>query len=240
MAIDNHHGQAPRALGADRGWGWIAEGFDYFKRAPGAWIAMVIILGVLYIVAAYIPFIGFVAASVAMPIFMGGLMLACRRQDRGEAVEITDLFAGFKNRTAQLVIIGVVYLVGTFIITLIGSGLAALLVGGDMMMGGGHGGGMGLVRGMVVMMLVVAALSIPLLMAIWFAPALVLFNGLEPLEAMKRSFAGCLKNIVPFLIYGAVAFVICFVAAIPFGLGFLVAGPVLIASVYVGYREIFA
>ncbi|HEX5513916.1 MAG TPA: BPSS1780 family membrane protein [Gammaproteobacteria bacterium] len=239
MAIDNHHAQAARALGADRGWGWIAEGFDYFKRAPGAWIAMVIILGVLYIVATYIRFIGFIAASVAMPIFMGGLMLACRRQDRGEAAEITDLFAGFKNRTAQLVIVGVVYLVGTFIISLIGGGLAALLAGGDMMVSGGHGG-MGLTRGIVVMMLVVAALSIPLLMAIWFAPALVLFNELEPLEAMRRSFAGCLKNIVPFLIYGVVAFVICFIAAIPFGLGFLVAGPVLIASVYVGYREIFA
>ena len=39
-------------------------------------------------------------------------------------------------------------------------------------------------------------------MLIWFAPLLVVFNGLPPLEAMKLSFAACLKNMLPFLVYG--------------------------------------
>ena len=52
--------------------------------------------------------------------------------------------------------------------------------------------------------------------------------------------AGCLKNFVPFLLYGVVLLVLCFVAAIPLGLGFLVLGPVAIASIYAGYRDIFA
>jgi uncharacterized membrane protein len=57
---------------------------------------------------------------------------------------------------------------------------------------------------------------------------------------MKASFVGCLKNIVPFLLYGVVMIVLCIVAAIPAGLGFLVLGPVAVASMYTGYRDIFA
>jgi len=57
--------------------------------------------------------------------------------------------------------------------------------------------------------------------------------------AIKQSFGACLKNIVPFLIYGVVAFVLSIVATIPFGLGWLVLGPVLAASVYTAYQDIF-
>jgi len=56
---------------------------------------------------------------------------------------------------------------------------------------------------------------------------------------MKESFRGCLKNIIPFIIYGLVMFLAACVALIPFGLGMLVWIPVAVASNYVGYRRIF-
>ncbi len=56
---------------------------------------------------------------------------------------------------------------------------------------------------------------------------------------MKTSFTACLRNIVPFLVYGVVIMVLSIVAAKPFGLGFLVLGPVVIASIYTAYRDIF-
>jgi uncharacterized membrane protein len=56
---------------------------------------------------------------------------------------------------------------------------------------------------------------------------------------MKESFQGCLKNALPFLIYGLVGLVAAVVAAIPFGLGWLVFGPVLMASVYTAYKDIY-
>ena len=43
----------------------------------------------------------------------------------------------------------------------------------------------------------------------------------------------------PFLIYSIVLLVLGIVAAIPLGLGWLVLGPVAIASVYVAYRDIY-
>lgn len=233
-----------RAVGAERGWGWLADGFGYFKRAPGVWIAMVVILGVILLVASFVPFIGPLAVSLATPIFMGGLMLACRRQDNGETPEIRDLFAGFKTRTNQLVVVGALYMGGTLVLMLV-VGALAVAVGGSVMMDGmtagspGMGTAAGLGTGLLLVFLVLIALLVPLVMAVWFAPALVMFDAAEPIEAMKRSFLACLKNIVPFLVWGLLALVISMAAAIPFMLGFLVAGPVLIASAYVGYRDIF-
>ena len=76
-------------------------------------------------------------------------------------------------------------------------------------------------------------------MAIWFAPALVFFNNMPPLDALKASFNACLKNILAFLVYGLIVLVLMFFAALPAGLGFLVLIPVLSGSVYASYRDIF-
>ncbi len=56
---------------------------------------------------------------------------------------------------------------------------------------------------------------------------------------MKLSFAGSLRNILPSLIYGIVWIVLAIVATIPLLLGWLVLGPVSVASVYASYRDIF-
>jgi len=87
--------------------------------------------------------------------------------------------------------------------------------------------------------LVALALSIPIYMALWFAPALVVLRRMAPVAAIRESFLGCLKNIVPFLVYSIVFLVLGIVASIPLGLGWLVLGPVTVASVYTAYRDIF-
>jgi uncharacterized membrane protein len=110
-----------------------------------------------------------------------------------------------------------------------------------MMMGGSPGlhiGAMGV--SFMLAILVVLALAVPLYMALWFAPSLIVFNNLKPVDAMKTSFFACLKNFMPFLLYGVIMLVLCFIAAIPFALGFLVLGPVAIASIYASYRDVFA
>ena len=68
---------------------------------------------------------------------------------------------------------------------------------------------------------------------------LIVLHEMPPVAALKASFYGCLRNWLPFLVYGVVLFVFCLVAAIPAGLGFLVLVPVIAASVYTAYRDIF-
>ena len=56
----------------------------------------------------------------------------------------------------------------------------------------------------ILTLMIGLALSIPVYMAIWFAPSLVALNDFEPVQALKTSFGACLKNIVPYLLYGVI------------------------------------
>jgi hypothetical protein len=227
-----------RAVGAGQGWTWIAEGFGLFRKAPGIWIAAVVILFVILIVLAFIPLLGAVATFLVMPVFVGGLLLGCRALQGGGELELAHLFAGFKEQTGNLIVVGALA-IGAWIIVMVP---VVLIVGTGAVMGVLRGDAAGAAAaGASVMLawLVALALSIPIYMALWFAPALVVLRGMAPVAALQESFFGCLKNILPFLVYSIVLMVLGIVASIPLGLGWLVLGPTLIASVYVSYRDVF-
>ena len=228
-----------RAVEAGRGWEWIASGFELFKKQPGTWILMLIVMLVCLILIAIVPIIGGLANMLLWQIFIGGAMIGCRALDRGDALEVRHVFAGFKENTSNLVVLGLLALVAWMIVLI----PALLMLGGGGFMAAMHGGGVAAFAALgltfVLVMLVVLALTIPIYMALWFAPALIVFHNLAAVEAMKASFAACLKNIVPFLLYSVILMVLGMVAAIPFGLGLLILFPVLVASIYTAYRDIF-
>lgn len=229
---------AGRNVDAGRGLEWLKQGWQLFTKNPGIWIAIAVILMVIVVVLSLIPFIGALAVNFLMPVFAGGILLGCKSLTEGGDIAIDNLFAGFKQNTGNLIMVGVFYMVGVIIITalvfVIGGGAA--LTGG--LVGRGAGAGMA-IGGFIVAMLVFLALLVPLAMAVWFAPALVVFRDVAPIEAMKASFFACLKNIAPLLVYGVILFVLCFIAMIPFGLGMLVMVPVMMGSLYASYVEIF-
>lgn len=226
---------------AARGWNWIADGWTLFKAAPGLWIGIIVVFVVILFALAMVPFLGPVAQNLLMPVFMGGIALGCRAIDDGSGLQFNHLFEGFKTRFGTLVAVGALYLAGfvaimVVVMLIFGAGIAALFIGGgqqpDMAQAGAA-------IGVLLAVLVAIALSLPLVMAVWFAAPLVVFHNLGAVEAMKASFSGCLRNIVPFLVYGIVGFVLAIVATIPIGLGWFVLGPVLAASVYTAYRDIY-
>jgi uncharacterized membrane protein len=220
------------------GWSWIAEGWQLFKRQPGMWIGMVLLLFVIAIVTAFIPIVGGLALSLFGPVFAAGFVMGCRALDSGQELELGHLFAGFRERTGTLVAVGGIYLAGSLVIMLVvglsmGVGIAAMMGQGDPATMSAMG------MTMVLAMLVMFALLLPLIMMIWFAAPLVVFHGHGAVDAMKGSFAGCLKNILPFLWYGVMFMVLGFLASLPLMLGWLALGPTLIASIYTGYRDIY-
>ena len=93
--------------------------------------------------------------------------------------------------------------------------------------------------GALLAVLVGTLAALPLMMAYWFAPALVMLRNDDPLVAMKASFFACLANIWPMLVYSLVGIVLAIVATIPLGLGWFVLGPVFAASIYASYKDIF-
>lgn len=231
-------GGEPRAVAVGQGWAWIVGGFELFKKQPGMWIAVVVLLFVILVVLSIIPILGSIAAFLLMPVFTGGLMLGARSVAQGGPLEIGHLFAGFSNQTGNLVILGAISIAAWIVVML----PVMAIVGFGAFFGasqGGVAGAGGVGASFMLAFLIAFAMSIVIYMALWFAPAQVVFRGAAPVAAIKASFAGCLKNIVPFLIYGIVAFVLAIVAAIPLGLGWLVLGPVLVGSVFVAFQDIY-
>jgi uncharacterized membrane protein len=239
-------GGEPRTVDAARGWNWISDAWELFKKNPGVWIVNFILFVILYLVLNFVPIIGHIATHLLAPVLMGGLMLGCRALDRGEKFEVEHLFAGFKTNTSQLVMLGVfnlvilllIFCVAAVAVLLAGGGAIFAAITGDGLTGALLGGA--LMVFMLIGALVVALLAIPLVMALWFAPCLVVFRNMAATDAMVTSFNACLKNLIPFLIYGLIALVLGVVASIPLLLGWLVLVPVFIASVYTSYRDVFA
>ena len=237
-------GPISRPIG--NGWQWISRGFWHFKQNPLAWIITLVVWVVLSVVLSLVPFIGSLVITLVSPVIRAGLMLGCAAQEHGGDFEISHLFAGFSSSVGQLVLVGLLYLVGfiaiAFVMAMVGGGVMIGMLGGmDAMQNSDPDAlqsAMG-VGSVVLVMLVAFGLSIPLMMAYWFAPALIAMEGMSALAAMKMSFSGCLKNILPFLLYGVVALVMFFIGAIPVGLGLLVVMPVITASMYTAYRDIY-
>jgi len=196
---------------------------------------------VINIALAFIPLVSLVL-SVLGPAFLGGLMLGCRAIDDNESLRVEHLFAGFNTRPGPLLAVGGLYLAGSFGIMIV-AGILIAVIGGVSMLGAGADPdtliSSGAAIGVVIAVLVAVLLFVPLLMAFWFAPALIVNHELSAFEAMRLSFLGCVRNVMPFLVYGLCAMGLSLLAIIPFGLGLLVLSPVLIASVYVGYKEIY-
>lgn len=230
-----------RAVAAGRGFAWFGEAWDLFKRAPGTWIAMFVVFAIAWIAISIIP-LGGLVVSACYPIIAAGVMLGCRNLEHGKPLEFSHLFAGFGQHSGNLLVVGLLYLAGVVVIGFfvgIGTAIAIPLMLGTAKATNGVAGMMAMAPVLLLVVLVSMALMLPLIMALWFAPAIVVFNGTASMAAMKSSFRGCLKNFVPFLLYGLAGFFFSVLAALPLGLGYLVLGPVVWATMYTGYRDIF-
>ena len=234
----------PRGVEAGRGTAWIGEGFATFKASPLNWVIITVLLIVIQIILGLIPIIGQIAGNIIWPLFIAGIMLGCAALDEGDDLTIGHLFAGFSAKPGPLLGLGAMYLVMLLGVGIVVGILAAISGIGMAGLAGAGGGGMPggeavAVGGILMLVLVAMGLFLPVIMAIWFAPALMVLADKGVFESLKLSFVGCLKNIIPFLIYGIIALVLLIIGAIPFGLGWLVVIPLLWGSLYASYRDIY-
>ena len=230
---------SPRSVSFGRGAGWIGAGWSLFRESMGLWIGIFIVFMLIQMGVGLIPILGGLVNIFLSLTLSAGLMIGAHSLDSGEELRFDHLFAGFQRNFGQLLLVGLLYLVGTIIIIV----LVVVICGGALFAAfmGQPGAAMSGLAPMSILLAVLVALALllPLVMSIWFAPALVALNDVPAIQAMKLSFFGCLKNFLPFLLYGVVAFLLAIVAIIPIGLGLLLLVPTMICAQYISYKEIF-
>lgn len=232
----------PQRLAAGQGWQWIKQGYALFMKAPLLWVVLLLICFIAAVGLSAVPVVGEPLASLLLPAVLAGLMAGCRALEHGEELELAHLFSGFQQRTAQLVTLGGIALVGQFVIFGVmmmvgGATLVSILMSGqtpqdpEIIRQAVSGAGIAVLLGFTLFSVLV--------MAMQFAPMLVFFNNVAPVTAMKLSFRAFLHNIGPMSVYGLIIIFLSILATIPMMLGWLVLMPIMFTSIYVAYNDIF-
>jgi len=215
---------------------WLLSGWRMFLAAPGIWVIQTLIFIALNLVAGVLMLpLSPLIIPAAFPVFCAGMLFGAARIERGVRLEITHIFAGFRQNTGNLMVLGVGYLMGGGVVLLL-----SLLIGGSGALLGYLFGTIGAYFGGLLMAgLVFYGLWILLLMALWFAPALVMMGGVAPMEALMLSARACMRNLPAFAVLGVMLYVLISLAMMPAGLGVLVLMPVIAGAVYASYRDVF-
>ena len=245
-----------RIVAAAHGPAWLLEGWNLFRAAPLAWLALLLAYWLLMTLISLAPIVGVAVASILVPAFSVGFMAAARAASSRGGVELSLLFDGFRHALRPQLVLGAVYLA-----------CLALVLGGGSLVDDGA-----LARWMltgkrpasdvlqsdefVTALACSGALYLPVMMMFWFAPPLAAWHSASPVKALFYSFFACLMNWRAFLAYGAAAALVTLV--VPFvlvvTLRTLLGGasfawlafplltvllPTLFASFYVSYRDVF-
>ena len=125
-------------------------------------------------------------------------MAGCNAHDRGGDLNFQHLFSGFSDRLVPLIVVGLMYLAGTVVIMLIVLAISVGTIGmsgiGALMSGDVMQGGWAMLAtlgaGAVIAALVATLAALPLMMACWFAPALVMLRHRHDGERAGRGRAG--------------------------------------------------
>ncbi len=247
-------------LPALRGAQWLRDAYRMLSLARLPWLLLLLLYYLILGVIDFIPFLGQIAAPILKPVFAVGFLAAAWSQERGGTPEPKQLFVGFRSNLWALLPLGVVLVAG-ITVAVLGTALVddgklldalsgkskfddALVADGDVQLA----------------MLFAAACSLPVMLALWFAPALVVFQDCSAAQALRTSLLAALANWKPIAVYGLLVFfyggvvpgivTTLITLAAPASLAFTVALVVLMPylflfiatlhiSDYVSYRDIF-
>ncbi|WP_341646859.1 BPSS1780 family membrane protein [Thauera sp. SDU_THAU2] len=218
---------------------WLADGWRLFMKSPVVWAIQAFIVFVILAALGMLPILGWAAAPIALPVLLAGMLSGAQALDRGEALRIDHLFDGIRRHAGNLLLVGTFHLLGALLAALVAAAISGSAMLTGMVVGSVPGAGMA-AGGVMFGALVFTVLWVLLLMALWFAPALVMLHGVAPLEAMMLSARACFHNLLAFIVLAALLYVLAWVALIPAGLGMLALLPVTAGALYAAWRETFA
>jgi hypothetical protein len=189
---------------ARRGMFWLRRAYAMFRAAPLPWLLLLLIYYALVALAELGPWpsIGKLAASVLKPVFAVGFLAAAWSQERGGRPALRDLFRGFRSNLRALLPLGVVFFAGMTLAI----GATALIDGGALIawVSGAAEPSEELLRSgrLQLAMLFGIASALPTLLALWFAPALVVFHDAGAISALATSLRASVANWRPVSVFG--------------------------------------
>lgn len=242
---------------ARNGWQWIAEGSRiYGKNRMLLALAVIGFWLLIGLVGSQVPQIGRLLATICMPAISVGLMGLCRYLDQEDTMAPSALLSGLSGHMGALLLLGVMYIV----VLAAALGVVALIDGGRFFHVFLMGGKLDAAEANPLATWAFLLLMLPVAMAYWYAPILVAWHGHSVGKSLFFSLFACLRNWRAFVIYTCSLIMLMILMTIVAGmmaswlpaslpraaqsipailLFFFLAMPVLYASFYVSYRDVF-
>lgn len=212
---------------------WTSKGFELFKRSPGGWV-LTMVAGVLISLLANIIPIANIIYSFAVYVFVGGIFIGAQKVFEGEKLEVSYLFAGFSRYPGRLFLLGIIPFVFVMFIGVIAAialpALQSFFDQGSVLENA--------VNASLLGMIAIGSI-VPIVLALWFAPVLIVLHGLPLTTAMKESFQGCAKNILSLIVLMVVSVILIMMGSLLALLGLLVAMPIIFGANFAVYQDIY-
>jgi hypothetical protein len=242
-----------RCLPARRGAFWLLAGFHLFRRNPPLLTALA--LTYLLVVQSFVlllPGVGPFLLPLALPAMVLIVANGVRVVDQGKGILPAGLLHGVRGNGLPMLRLGGLHLIGAFIFV----GIILLLEGGGLKVADIEKGEDPEVLWVLLRLFL---LAIPFLLAFLFAPYLTGWDGVPAAKSLFFSFVAAVRNwralggylaaimlvsvVLPGLVMaltGVMPELVAKVVQIVVRMLMLfVLAPVLTASLYVGYRDIF-
>jgi hypothetical protein len=191
-----------------QGWRWLGESYRMYRRYWALWALFVIAYLVVTLCISALPFLGPLLATILKPVFAVGFLAAAWSQERGEPPRLSQLFAGFRSNLYALVPVGVVYWLGITLALLATSagdgGTLVKFVFSNVAPPEDYWNGSEVQRAMLAGLV----FALPVILALWFAPAIVVFQDAGPLDALSGSLRAAAENWRALLAFGALMLVL--------------------------------
>lgn len=240
--------QAQR-LPARQGLVWFIAGYRLFRANP----ALLTMLTFFYLIAFTLMLalpggVGGMLFPVLQPLLALAIANGCRHiaTTNNKLESPTFLMTGIRNNSRELLKLGSLQLAGSLLVMLI---LFVIAVKPDPESP----------DQLLQTMALAVVLSLPFLLAFWFAPLLTGWHDVPPMKSAFFSFIACVSNWRAFLVYGFIFVAITLLSAtfsvfatqVFASAGQIVANviemltvilllPIFLAAAYVSYRDIFA
>lgn len=185
---------------------WLRQAFRMLWQHRVRWLLLLLAYYAIIVAIDVVPWVGAFVAPMLKPVFAVGFLAAAWSQERGQAPAIGQLFRGFRSDLRALLPLGFVFVAG-----MMGAVVATSFVDGgkllEVLAGGARPDETFLGRGDVQAAMLFGALcALPVLLALWFAPALVVFQDCAAGRALATSLRAAVVNWRPVAMYALLLF----------------------------------
>jgi hypothetical protein len=202
-----------------------------FKLAPVTWC----LLGFITLAADFglqlVPGIGIAASKVIVPLVECGMLIGAGALDRGQPLSLRYTVTAFGARPGAVaaIVIGALAVFAA-------EALAAYYFGGANLLAPDPETG-DLSSAAAIGTVMTGALA---WLPVAFVPFAVLFSGASFVDAFASSARAFALNLMPLLLFAAIAVVLVVLGLLLFGVGLIAVFPLLSAASYAAWKDIFA